>query len=158
MMKRKMTFNGAVLDDSVPGFKTLSVSGRQFNDVEIGSSENVTDGSTFLSKRIPERELTVTFMLKPSSVTLKEAQDMLLAALNTSEPKQLIFSDEPQVYFNAMFQEAKVEEEHDKVRSGTLTFICLDPFKHSTTLKEFTAVEGDDGVLKATIVNNGTVG
>ena len=156
-MKKKTAFNGAVLDYTIPGFKTLSVSGRQFNDVEIESSENVTDGSAFHSKRIPERKLTVTFMLKPSSVTLKEAQDMLLAALNTSEPKQLIFSDEPQVYFNAMFQEAKVEEEHDKVRSGTLTFLCLDPFKHSTTLKEFTAVAGDDGILRATITNNGTV-
>ncbi len=156
-MKRKMTFNGAVLDDTVPGFKTLSVSGRQFNEADIESSENVTDGATFVSKRIPEKELTVTFMLKPSNVTLKEAQDKLLAALNTSEPQKLIFSDEPQVYFNAMFQEAKVEEEHDKVRSGTLTFVCLDPFKHSTTLKEFTAAVNSDGVLEATITNNGTV-
>ena len=156
-MKRKMTFNGVVLDDMIPGFKTLSVSGRQFNEVETESSENVSGGSSFISKRIPERELEVTFMLKPTGTDMRAAQDKLLAVLNTDEPKQLIFSDEPDVYFNAIFQKAKVEEEHDKVRSGTLTFTCLDPCKHSTIIKEFTASENSDGILEATIVNDGTV-
>ena len=40
---------------------------------------------------------------------------------------------------------------------GKIEWYVPDGLAHSTTLKEFTAVADDDGVLKATIVNNGTV-
>ena len=155
-MKRKMIFNGINLDDTVPGFRTLSVEGRAFNDIEIELSDNPGDGATFLSERIPERELSVTFMLKPSGSSVRAAQIKLLGLLNSSEPKQLIFTDEPDIYFNAIYSGYKISEEHDKVRSGTISFTCADPFKHAVTPKTFTA-ESVDGILTANIVNEGTV-
>ena len=155
-MKRKMIFNGINLDDTVPGFRTLSVEGRAFNDIEIDLSDNPGDGATFLSERIPERELSVTFMLKPNGSSVRAAQIKLLGLLNSSEPKQLIFTDEPDICFNAIYSGYKISEEHDKVRSGTITFTCADPFKHAVTPKTFTA-ESVDGILTANIVNEGTV-
>lgn len=152
-MKRKMIFNGVNLDDTVPGFRTLSVEGRAFNDIEIESQDNPGDGATFLYERVPERELTVTFMLKPSGNTsMRAAQRKLLSYLNQTEPKQLIFTDESDIYFNAMYSDYKISEEHDKVRSGEISFICHDPYKHSTVEKTFTAV---NGIL--TVVNGGDV-
>lgn len=156
-MKRKTTYNNIILDDVVPGFKTLGVDGRQFNEVDISSTENPEDGSTFLSRRVPKREITVTFMLKQTaSMTLKESQRLLLSYLNQKEPKKLIFSDESDVYFSAIFEKAKVDEEHDKVRSGELTFICLDPYKYSCETKTFVATHKDDDLLLQ-IENEGTV-
>lgn len=155
-MKRKMIFNGVNLDDTIPGFRTLSVSGRQFNGIDIESTENPADGSTFVSNRIPKRELTVSFMLKPTEASMREAQDELLSYLNFSEPKKLIFTDESDIYFNALYSGHKVSEEHDKVRSGTITFLCLDPFKHATEEKTVTATSVD-GILTAEVVNGGNV-
>ena len=155
-MKRKMIFDGVNLDETIPGFRTLSVSGRQFNDVKIESLDNPGDGSTFLSSRIPERTLTVDFMLKPSNITMMDAQNVLLSHLNQDEPKRLIFTDEPDIYFNAVYSDYKVTEEHDKVRSGTIEFVCYDPFKHSTSTKTYTATS-TDGTLTADVINNGNV-
>ena len=151
-MKRKLIFNGVNLDDTVPGFRTLSVEGRVFYDIEIESQDNPGDGATFLYERVPERELTVSFMLKPSGTTMREAQTKLLSYLNQPEPKQLIFTDESDIYFNAMYSDYKISEEHDKVRSGEISFICHDPYKHSVTKKTFAAT---DGVL--TVENEGDV-
>jgi predicted phage tail component-like protein len=155
-MKRKMIFDGVILDETIPGFRTLSVSGRQFNDIKIESLDNPGDGSTFLSSRIPERTLTVDFMLKPSNITMMDAQNVLLSYLNQDEPKRLIFTDEPDIYFNAVYSDYKITEEHDKVRSGTIEFVCHDPFKHSTSTKTYTATS-TDGTLTANVINNGNV-
>lgn len=152
-----MTYNGILLEEAIPGYRTLSVDGRQFNEVDIEANDNPGDGADFISKRIPERKLTISFMLKQTEqLSLRQAQDKLLSVLNQDEPKQLILSDEPNVYFNAIFEKAKIDEEHDRIRSGELTFICHDPFKHAIEKKSFTA-EKVDGILTATIENTGNV-
>lgn len=156
-MRRKMTYNGILLEEAIPGYRTLSIDGRQFNEVDIEANDNPGDGADFISKRIPERKLTISFMLKQTEqLSLRQAQDKLLSVLNQDEPKQLILSDEPDVYFNAIFEKAKINEEHDRIRSGELTFICHDPFKHAIEKKSFTA-EKVDGILTATIENTGNV-
>lgn len=155
-MKRQMIFNGVNLDETIPGFRTLSVSGRQFNGIDIESTDNPSDGAEFVSNRIPKRELTVTFMIKRLDSSLRESQDVLLSYLNYAEPKELIFTDESDIYFNALYSGYKVSEEHDKVRSGTITFLCLDPFKHAVMTQTYTA-SAIDGILTAKITNNGNV-
>lgn len=157
-------FNGYVLDDYIPGFRTLSVSGREFNEVEIDSLENVGDGSMFLSRRIPQKEITVSFMLKKLQTyaqrivpSFEKAQELLLRLLNYSEEKQLIFSDESDRYYMAMFSKSKLEEKHATVWSGTLTFVCSDPYRHSLTENVFTAEEDEDGELVLSILNGGNV-
>lgn len=165
-MRITTTFNEKTLDSYIPGFRTLSVSGREVNDVEIKSSDNVTDGSTFTSRRVPEKEITVSFMLKKlnsyaqyiptiSVSSFADAQKFLLGQLNFSEPKKLVFSDEPDKYFTAMFSGAKLSEKHDKVWSGELTFICFDPLRYALQTKSFNAIKDDDGVLSLVIKNTG---
>lgn len=153
-----MTYDGVLIEEAIPGYRTLSIEGRQFNENDLDTTENPGDGSTFVNKRVIKRELTIGFMIKRTTgLTLRQAQDKLLTYLNKKEPKQLILSDEPDVYFNAIFEKAKVSEEHDNVRSGELTFICPDPFKHAVETKTFTATKNSDGVLAATVENTGNV-
>ena len=157
-MRRKMTYDGVLIEEAIPGYRTLSIEGRQFNENDLDTTENPGDGSTFVNKRVIKRELTIGFMIKRTTgLTLRQAQDKLLTYLNKKEPKQLILSDEPDVYFNAIFEKAKVSEEHDNVRSGELIFICPDPYKHAVETRTFTATKNSDGVLTATVENTGNV-
>lgn len=77
--------------------------------------------------------------------------------LNSEEEKRLIFSDEPNLYYDAVPDGGGILNEEHIVSEGTLTFLVPDGLAHSTTEKTFEASANSDGVLEATIVNNGTV-
>ncbi len=148
-------FNGHNLDEEIKGFKTVSVTGHRFAGIEAESSENPFDGSVFLKKRVPKREITVTFCLA-SYLDAIDTQNQLQTILNQGEPKKLIFWNDPDVYFNAMYAGCDLDTDRRDVRTGTITFECYDPFKHSITEKEYTA-KSVDGILTATIENKGNV-
>ena len=77
--------------------------------------------------------------------------------LNSEEEKRLIFSDEPNLYYDAVPDGGGILNEEYIISEGTLTFLVPDGLAHSTTEKTFEASANSDGVLEATIVNNGTV-
>lgn len=77
--------------------------------------------------------------------------------LNPEEEKRLIFSDEPNLYYDAVPDGEGILNEEHIVSEGTLMFLVPDGLAHSTTEKTFEASANSDGVLKATVVNNGTV-
>ena len=77
--------------------------------------------------------------------------------LNSEEEKRLIFSDEPNLYYDAVPDREGILNEEYIISEGTLTFLVPDGLAHSTTEKTFEASANSDGVLEATIVNNGTV-
>lgn len=149
-------FNGHNLDEEIKGFKTVSVSGHRFAGIETESSENPFDGSTFNKKRVPMREITVTFCLA-SYLDAIDTQNQLQTILYQSEPKKLIFWNDPDVYFNALYTGCDLDTDQRDLRYGTLTFECYDPFKHSLTEKEYLATKNSDGILTAEVVNNGNV-
>lgn len=77
--------------------------------------------------------------------------------LNSEEEKRLIFSDEPNLYYDAVPDREGILNEEYIISEGTLTFLVPDGLAHSTTEKTFEASANSDGVLEATVVNNGTV-
>lgn len=77
--------------------------------------------------------------------------------LNSEEEKRLIFSDEPNLYYDAVPDGGGILNEEYIVSEGKLTFLVPDGLAHSTTEKTFEASANSDGVLEATVVNNGTV-
>ncbi|WP_333489868.1 distal tail protein Dit, partial [Enterococcus faecalis] len=63
-----MNFNGSFLEDLVPGYRTLSVVGRELATTEIQSYQlGIRDGMRHVYARIPERELTVKFKVEANS-------------------------------------------------------------------------------------------
>lgn len=150
-------FNGHNLDEEIEGFWTLKADGVRFAGIEVESSDNVSDGSNFLKKRIPKRQVKVDFAIKAKGDDAIAAQNALQKILNTDEPCKLQTYKEPGVYLNAVCTDIDLDDDLRTIRNGTITFECYDPFKHSTIIKEFTASENSDGILEATIVNNGTV-
>lgn len=127
-----MQINGEYLEDLVPGYRTLSVSGREALSPEIESFHTgIRDGSSRKSRRYPERIITVKYQLiSKSNEEFREAYNKLGGVLNT-EDAQLIFRDEPDKYFIGTPSLVEEVEQGRNAVVGELEFLCLDPFKYS---------------------------
>ena len=59
-----LSINGTYIENEVAGYTTLSVSGRELLESEIGELEiGHMTGSQYRYKRRPPREITVTYQL-----------------------------------------------------------------------------------------------
>lgn len=156
-MRRKTTFNGYTLDDEVPGFHTLDVSGRAFHGVETDSSDNVGDGAMLLAKRIPEREIEVTFYISQTADDMTGSLHTLMRILNSSTAARLEFSDEPEVYYQKVAYTGPDQDMNwPHLKSGSLAFTCYDPYAYAVDTKTVSA-EAVDGILTAKLTNEGNV-
>lgn len=148
-----MNFNGKFLENEIPGYRTLTVSGREL----IGSEFKVKDiegldGTIWKEKYLKPRTITVKYQINASSN--KEFRDAYnkMNLLLSGEQVKIYFNDETDKYFIG------TKTSNDEVDGGTnyvigeIEIYCSDPCKYSTTEKEFTDT---DGVLN--IVNEGTV-
>lgn len=148
-----MNFNGKFLENEIPGYRTLTVSGREL----IGSEFKVKDiegldGTIWKEKYLKPRTITVKYQINASSN--KEFRDAYnkMNLLLSGEQVKIYFNDETDKYFIG------TKTSNDEVDGGTnyvigeIEIYCSDPRKYSSTEKEFTAT---DGVLN--IVNDGTV-
>lgn len=150
-------FNGKWLDNEVAGFRTLCVSGRELMPCEVTDEQiGNTDGTQYQYKRYPARQITVTYQLTAKNDTLfRDAFNKLNGLLDVEEG-ELVFNDEPDKYFVATkTANSEVPPGRNSV-TGEIIFYCTDPLKHSTVEKVFPASPNADGILEATIVNNGT--
>lgn len=127
-----MQINGEYLEELIPGYRTLSVSGREALSPEIESYHTgIRDGSSRKSRRYQERIITVKYQLvTQSNEEFREAYNKLGGILNT-EDAQLIFRDEPDKYFIGTPSLVEEVEQGRNAVVGELEFLCLDPFKYS---------------------------
>lgn len=148
-----MNFNGKFLENEIPGYRTLTVSGRELIGSEFKVKEiEGLDGTIWKEKYLKPRTITVKYQINASSN--KEFRDAYnkMNLLLSGEQVKIYFNDETDKYFIG------TKTSNDEVDGGTnyvigeIEIYCSDPRKYSTTEKEFTAT---DGVLN--IVNEGTV-
>ena len=76
----------------------------------------------------------------------------LSALIYTDEPKKLIFSDEPNIYYNAILDGEQTLEEEEYKSSGILRFLIPDGVAHSVAQK----TAENYGRNQITLENNGT--
>ncbi|WP_419023052.1 distal tail protein Dit [Holdemanella sp.] len=148
-----MNYNGKFLENEIPGYRTLTVSGRELIGSEFKAKEiEGLDGTIWKEKYLKPRTITVKYQINASSN--KEFRDAYnkMNLLLSGEQVKIYFNDETDKYFIG------TKTSNDEVEGGTnyvigeIEIYCSDPRKYSTTEKEFTAT---DGVLN--IVNEGTV-
>ena len=148
-----MNFNGKFLENEIPGYRTLTVSGRELIGSEFKVKEiEGLDGTIWKEKYLKPRTITVKYQINASSN--KEFRDAYnkMNLLLSGEQVKIYFNDETEKYFIG------TKTSNDEVDGGTnyvigeIEIYCSDPCKYSTTEKEFTDT---DGVLN--IVNEGTV-
>lgn len=140
-----LSINGQYIENIIPGYRTLHVSGRELlgseiTDLEIGNS----DGSRYQSKKYRPRTITVTYqLLAANDAAFRTAFNKLNHILDVEEA-QLVFADEPDMYFVGTKAEVgDVTPGTNKV-VGEIEFYCTDPFKYSLEEQEMTPVLDDN--------------
>ncbi len=127
-----LQINGVYIEDLIPGYRTLTVSGREALSPELSSySTGVRDGSKLKNRRFPARTITVTYQLiAESNEAFRAAYNALGSILNV-EDAELIFNDEQDKYFiGTPSSIGNVEAGRNSI-VGEIQFVCNDPFKYS---------------------------
>lgn len=127
-----LKLNSEYIENLIPGYRTLSVSGREALSPELSTYESgVRDGSSLLNRRYPARTIVVKYQLiAETNEAFREAYNQLGNILNV-ENAEMIFNDEPDKFF--IGTPSLVDDVDPGTNSvvGEIEFLCLDPFKYS---------------------------
>lgn len=128
-----MCFNGKFLEEVVPGYQTLAVSGRELASTEVQSYQlGIKDGKRHVYARIPDRTLTIKYRLEAK--TNEEFRDFfnrLNVALFTERDVEIWFNDEPEMLWSgSKSQVASVPEGVNRIISS-FTVVLSDPYKYT---------------------------
>lgn len=149
-----LKINGNFIENQIPGYRTLNVSGREALSPELETFETgVRDGSTLKSKRYPARTITVRYQLiAASNAAFREAFNNLAYILDV-EDAELIFNDENDKFYKGT--PSAIGEVPPGTNSvvGEFEILCVDPFKYSILEYEATPELTDNTFL---IDYNGT--
>ena len=119
------------------------------------SIENINAGE-FLYSTYSPKQIMMEFQITNSTAReLSEFRRRMAEILYSDEPKRLIFSDEPTIYYDAIVDGEPVLEEDDMYSSGSITWLIPDGVAYSTAEFTFDGVQ-EDGYQTITIQNNGT--
>ena len=149
-----LQINGEFIENLIPGYRTLQVSGREALSPELETFETgVRDGSSLQSRRYPARIIVVKYQIKAeSNSAFREAYNKLASILDVEEA-QLIFNDEPDKFFTGTLSGfGEVPPGLNSVVSE-FEFLCVDPFKYSVAEYEAEPAFSDNSFL---IDYNGT--
>ena len=158
MPSEALKLTGEYIENLIPGYRTLHVSGRELlgceiEDYEIGNM----DGTQYRGKRYPPRVITVTYQLITGSDTAFRNAFNKLNGLLDVEEAELIFYDEPDKYFIGTKASNSTVTAGVNSVVGEIEFYCTDPFKYSTVEKQFDAELNAEGIMELTLHNEGTV-
>lgn len=119
-------------------------------------SHEAKNGSEFLYSRRESKKISIEYQIKnKNALLLAEFRRTMADILVKDTMTKLVFSDEPDKYYEAILDGEPTIEEAYLESSGTITFLVPDGISHSSTEKQFEAYL-DKGILKTIISNNGT--
>lgn len=119
------------------------------------SIENV-NGGEFTHSTYSPKQIVMEFRISNSTAKeLSEFRRKMSEILYSKEPKTLIFSDEPNIYYEAIVDGEPVLEENDMYSTGTITWLIPDGVAYSTAEFDFYGIQ-QNGYQTITIRNDGT--
>ena len=127
-----LCLNGEYIENLIPGYRTLTVEGREALSPELDFfTVGTSDGATPRSKRYPERIIRITYQLiAKSNEDFRKAYNQLGKILNV-EDAELIFNDEPDKFFKGTPSYIGEVPPGKNAVTGTFEILCVDPFKYS---------------------------
>lgn len=93
------------------------------------------DGVKLKKSKITQKTISIPFFIKND---LNDYRRKIALALNTKETKELIFSDEPNIFYNAIPDGEVDLEELMFIGKGTINFIVPDGVGHATKTDIYT--------------------
>ena len=141
-----LQLNGDYLENLIEGYRTLTVQGREALSGEVSTeTAGLRPGTVYVSRKYPERVITVKYQLScRSAEAFREAYNKLASILDLEEAR-LIFADEPDKYFIGTPGVLEEVEPGKNTVVSTIQFVCADPFKYS--VQEYEAELLQDGTL-----------
>lgn len=112
------------------------------------------NGVDFIKTRRKEKTISMPFAMKNK---LNEKYDVLQQILTVDSPKKLVFGNAQDRYFLAVPKgDLNFDEINKNGGKGEIKWLVCDGLAHSTVEKEFSAAANENGILEATIINDGT--
>lgn len=153
-----MKINGKYIENEIEGYRTLYVLGRELTEEEITELQiGMIDGAEYRGRRTVSRTITVGYQLLSDTPEQFRARFNHLNAILRQEEAEIIFADEPDKYFIGTKRNAGDVPEGRLNVTGEFSIYCCDPRKYSTVEKTFQASANEEGILEATIENDGNV-
>lgn len=153
MMGLSVIFNGVELNqyiDVLQGFTPFS--GPDWSP-EVLADTGMRRGTDFEYTTYKQKTISMPFTVLEG---LGDKLDALQGILNVNEPKELIFGNVPDRVFYAIPMGDLSLEDYECFGEGEITWLIPDGLAHAVTETTFQAAKNADGILEATIVNNGT--
>lgn len=124
--------NGKLVESLVPGYQTLTVTGRGPLGYKINAEAvDGADGARYLDAFLDDRAITVAYRLHAKTAQdFIEALDKLAAVLATKQAK-VSFADQPDWYFTATLSATSDPDEGRLDAKGSFTITASDPHKYS---------------------------
>ncbi|MGF3112462.1 distal tail protein Dit [Facklamia sp. P9177] len=134
-----LAINGQYIDDIIPGYRQIYTAGRGLVDREVDTQPiPLYDGVWVNYYQDRERIIEIGFILAAhSNEELRESLTKLNDLLR-QEDLTLIFDDEKDWYYNAIYTKASLPEETDLTLVGSILFLCPKPRKRRVTISENT--------------------
>ncbi len=117
----------------------------------------IRNGKDFDYVTQEEKQIAIEYVINNGTVeNLKDFRRKMAKLLTSDKMDKLIFSDEPNLYYNAILNGEPTLDEEYLQSSGIITFIVPDGIAHSTIQKTFQASLNHERVMEMTISNTGT--
>ena len=127
-----LSINGTIIENAIAGFNSFNVSGRNMPETEL---ETVTvgsrDGDVFKAKRYAGRTLTVSYALIAATESELMRKFERLNAILDAEDAQIIFGDDPSVFYIGTKTGITEPQGAQIAMSGKIEFYCSNPYKYS---------------------------
>lgn len=98
---------------------------------------------TSIENKVREIEVSLLVDSEGTNYTLEEIADKVVEWFTTDEPKPLIFDREPNKIYYAMLNGPIEKDYFVRFGKATATFVCIDPYKYSTSQYENTAISDE---------------
>lgn len=131
-----LIYNTTDLEQELPGFRTLSVTGRGLISKDISTSKvPEMDGLRIDESSLPARTIDVKFLLRASSATdLRRSYEKLNRFILTKNQTTVSFRDDPGRYYIGLVTDCNVDEELTNEAIGMMRIFCSKPYQYSNTV------------------------
>lgn len=138
-----MSINGQYIEQVIPGYRTLSVSGRESLEAELAMLESsCRDGGVYQRRRYLPRTIIVQYQLIASTPEVFMSLHTQLLSILSAEQAKIIFADEPDKYYIGTKTKIENVPPGQLAVIGDITIFCADPFKYSVEETEVSAENG----------------
>ena len=153
-----MLIDGQYIEDLIPGYSTLQVSGRELLSQSIEKQTiGKSDGEFIQYVRNPSREIVVGYRLAAAdSLSFRQAFYKLNDILH-GDSHQVSFNDDPSKYWIATFSDIDDVPKGRNAITSSFTLFVPDGIAHSVATKTFDNTPYKDvpvNLLKGTSSNN----